>query len=88
MVLKEAMASGTAVISVDCPHGPGDILQKGIYGMLIPPDNPKALADAMLTLANDDRLHKDLVQKGLSRADRYDIGNIIHQWQDLFLQAG
>jgi glycosyltransferase involved in cell wall biosynthesis len=82
------MASGTAVISVDCPHGPGDILKKGIYGLLVPPDDPKALSDAMFAVARNDRLYNDLVQKGLSRAGRFDIGNIVNQWKDLFLQAG
>jgi len=55
---------------------------------LVPPDDPKALSDAMLAVARNDRLYNDLVQKGLSRAGRFDIGNIVNQWKDLFLQAG
>ena len=88
MVLKEAMASGTAVISVDCPHGPADILKSGKYGMIVAPNDPNALANAMLSIANDDRLFVDLVQKGQKYVGRYDIGSIVDQWQELLLWVG
>jgi len=87
MVLKEAMASGTAVISVDCPHGPADILKDGKYGLLVPPGDPQALAGAMLTVARDDLLFKRLVRNGHKRALIYDIEKIIPQWEKMFWQV-
>jgi glycosyltransferase involved in cell wall biosynthesis len=83
LVLVEAMASGTAVISVDCPsYGPAEILDKGNYGILIPPNNPKALADAMITIAHDDTLFQKLKRKGKIRAAQYDIGKTIKLWEE------
>jgi glycosyltransferase involved in cell wall biosynthesis len=43
-VLIEAMACGVQVVSTDCPSGPSEILEKGKWGQLCPPNSPELLA--------------------------------------------
>jgi len=46
-VVGEALASGCAVVSTDCPSGPAEILDRGRYGTLVPPRDVAGLAKAI-----------------------------------------
>ena len=47
-VLVEALACGCPTVSTTCPSGPAEILAGGRYGVLVPPQNPEALAAGIL----------------------------------------
>lgn len=53
-VLLEALGLGTPVVSTDCPSGPREILADGRYGILVPMQDPVALADGLLTTLRGD----------------------------------
>ena len=47
IVLVEALAAGTPVVSTDCPLGPPEILRHGKYGLMCAVNDPVALADTL-----------------------------------------
>jgi glycosyltransferase involved in cell wall biosynthesis len=71
MVLREAMAIGTPVLSTDCPTGPRDLLDGGRAGLLAPPGDADALAREMQRLLTDRALRKTLIANGLAKADTF-----------------
>ena len=83
LVLVEAMVCGTPVISVDCPAGPGEVLNGGEFGLLVPNDNPAALADAVERLMDDPMLAQGLSEQGYERAKVFDVKTIVPQWESL-----
>jgi glycosyltransferase involved in cell wall biosynthesis len=56
LALVEAMALGKPVVSCDCPSGPAEILQQGESGILVPTENPAAMADALEQLLGSSEL--------------------------------
>lgn len=71
--MLEALACGTAVVATDCPYGPREVLDYGKCGLLVPMDNPDALAGATLRLLADPALRQTLVVHGLGRAKQLSV---------------
>ena len=51
-VLVEGMACGLPAIAVDA-HGPATIVEDGETGLLVPPDDEEAMAEALVRIVND-----------------------------------
>lgn len=84
-VLVEAMGCGTPVLATDCPHGPADILGGGRYGLLVPPQDPDALARALpAVLAQRHRWPAKMLQE---RAQEFSYGNCADAYWRLFLRV-
>lgn len=87
IILLDALSIGTPIISTDCPTGPREILEDGKYGILLPVGDAQAIADAMLQMIDDDNLFNRLSNLGPQRAARFDLPNIIHEWEQLFKEV-
>lgn len=53
--LIEALATGTPVVSTDCPNGPREILRDGRLGRLVPVGDPAALAGSVTAVLEEPR---------------------------------
>jgi glycosyltransferase involved in cell wall biosynthesis len=73
VVLIEAFASGTPLIASDIPAC-REVLDGGRCGLLVPPRDPHALADAIQRLLTDDTLRHSLVAAASERVRaKYDV---------------
>ena len=54
-VLVEALYLGTPIVATDCPGGSREILKDGLFGRLIPMDDPLILAEAITGSMNERR---------------------------------
>ncbi len=63
LVLIEAMAAGVPVIGTNVP-GIRDVIEDGVSGLLVPPRNPRALADAITRVLSDAPLREKLIDGG------------------------
>lgn len=75
-VLAEALACGCPVVSTDCPSGPGEILDHGVYGRLVPVGDAAALAAALAETLDTAPDRDALIRRGnafsaASAADAY-----------------
>jgi glycosyltransferase involved in cell wall biosynthesis len=61
--LLEAMACGTPSIATDV-EGSSEVITDGETGLLVPPRNPKMLAEAILKLLNNEGLRRRMGAKG------------------------
>jgi glycosyltransferase involved in cell wall biosynthesis len=83
-VLLEALVLETPVLATDCPSGTSRILE-GDAGVLVPPDDPAAFADALLRLAADPERRRALAARGRERARDYEWQRVLPRLEELLL---
>lgn len=75
--LIEAAACGRAVVTTNVP-GCRDAIEPGVSGLLVPVRDGPRLADAVLRLANDEALRRQMGAEGRLLAEReFDISKIV-----------
>ncbi len=83
-VLAEAAACGRAIITTDWP-GCRDAVEPGRTGLLVPPHDVTALADAICVLLNDPERRRSMGVAARALAERdYSLESIVAQHLDLY----
>jgi glycosyltransferase involved in cell wall biosynthesis len=83
LVIGEALALGVPVVAAACPGGPREILGGGDFGILVPPEDSRALAAALLRVSEDEELRRDLSERGEERVLEYTPERIAEQALEL-----
>jgi glycosyltransferase involved in cell wall biosynthesis len=86
VVLAEAMALGLPIVATDCPGGPREVLADGEAGLLVPPGDSIALADALARVISDVDLQRKLGDRAQIEAQRFRGDHIAEAYTDLLAE--
>ncbi|MGH2461400.1 MAG: glycosyltransferase family 4 protein, partial [Chloroflexota bacterium] len=78
VVLAEAMAAGTPIVASGIA-GYRDVVADGDEGLLVPPGDVAALADALGRVVGDVELGRDLGRRGQIKAPRFAWSTVVNQ---------
>lgn len=85
--LGEAMAHGCAAVSFDCDTGPRDLIRHEIDGLLVPPGDFAALADALGRLMLDETERGQMGARAIEVRSRYSTDRVLEMWDELFTKV-
>jgi GalNAc-alpha-(1->4)-GalNAc-alpha-(1->3)-diNAcBac-PP-undecaprenol alpha-1,4-N-acetyl-D-galactosaminyltransferase len=100
MAHGEALACGLAVIATDCPSRPlkrgergnvaggvRELVRDNVDGVLVPCEDPEALAAAMADLMENSDKRQRLARQAAPGIARFSCAKIVDDWERLFEQA-
>lgn len=83
IVLLEAMASGRPVVATDIP-GYRSVLQNGVQGLLVPPEDEEALALALERILRNPDMGRAMGEAGLRRAREFSWDTVTDKVLDYY----
>src|SRR5690606_37260076 len=78
----EALATGLCVVSTDAGGIPY-LLQDGVDALLVPRDDPRAMAAAVRRIIEDPALAERLSRNGRAKAETFDWSRVMPKWRKL-----
>jgi glycosyltransferase involved in cell wall biosynthesis len=83
----EAQAAGLCIVSTNVGGLPY-LLANGKDALLVPPDHPEAMAEAVRRVISEPGLAASLSRNGRAKAKAFDWSRVLPQWEALFEEAG
>jgi len=87
-VVLEAMTLGVPVVVTNCHAGPSEITEDGKCGILIPPEDPDALAGALLKVLTDSQLRDTLSAVALKKSRDFGFEKSLAAYEHLLTNGG
>ncbi|MGI8842027.1 MAG: glycosyltransferase [Caulobacteraceae bacterium] len=85
-VVAEALACGAPALVTACDYGPREVVEHGVSGWVVPPDDAAAFGAAMDRMLEQPDLTARLRANGKARAPDFDIGKMIEAYTSLFVE--
>jgi len=83
-VVLEAMAAGLPVVAT-AVGGTPEVVVDGVSGLLVPPHDPAALAEALVFLLRDPGMRRKIGQAGRKRVGQcFSVGQMVRKTEDLY----
>ncbi len=82
-VLPQAMAAGLPVVAT-AVDGNAEAIEDGVNGLLVPPEQPGELAQAVIRLLHDPQMARRMGQAGRARADEFDAWKMVDEIANLY----
>lgn len=86
LTVLEAMSTGMPIISTNVGGVP-DICENGKNGFLVDSQNPKQLYEAIIRIADDQKLRYDMGQKSYQLSKEYDIKTVQKKYEELYMSC-
>ena len=86
MVLLEAMAAHTPIVASDLP-GYRNVARPGVDALLVPPGDPRLLANALRRVLGDADLSERLAAAGDERAASYSMDVLAERYEEMYVRA-
>ncbi len=83
LALMEAVCAGLPIVATDVGEMP-NLLTDGINALVVPAEQPQALADALVELANNADLRTRLGAAALGLGDRFDVRRCVQEVESVY----
>lgn len=83
-VLCEAMSLGIPVVAFDCPTGPGELIEDGVNGLLVPAEDVEALGAKIRAMALNEEMSFKMGSAAAEISKELSLEKIGAIWEVLF----
>ena len=85
MVLLEAKSYGLPLVSFNIMTGPRDIIEDGVNGSLIPPDNVGVMAEKLACLMDHEEFRASFSAASQNGMENFEWKRVLGQWETLLV---
>ncbi|MBQ3458264.1 MAG: glycosyltransferase [Synergistaceae bacterium] len=80
----EALAAGLPLVTTEIWAGSSYYNEDGKTGLIVPPQDPQALADAIKKILSDPELHKMMSENASKRADKFALERMPERYEEVY----